>query len=218
MTAEEVASFLQENPAFFEEYHDLLAHVNIPHPHGGRTISITERQVLTLREKSKLLEAKLVELLRFGEENDAIGEKVHRLSVALASSLDAQMALEAVRSHLLEDFQVPHVAMRLWGTATKVDAPEFGVVTDSSRAYAANLKHPYCGPNAGFEAVAWFGEAAGQIRSLALVPLHRQIGGETIGLLALGSEESERFYAEMGTVFLERIGELMSANLLRVLG
>jgi hypothetical protein len=161
----------------------------------------------------------MVELLHFGEENDAIGEKVHRLSVALASSLEAATALSAVRSHLTEDFQVPHVALRLWGTATRIESAEFGTVAAATRSYASGLKHPYCGPNAGFEAATWFGESAGEIKSLALLPLRRNPDdAEAVGLLALGSEESERFYAGMGTVFLERIGELLSANLLRVLG
>ena len=37
----------------------------VPHPHGGRAISIAERQILTLRDKSRQLETKLVELIRF---------------------------------------------------------------------------------------------------------------------------------------------------------
>jgi hypothetical protein len=41
-------------------------------------------------------------------------------------------------------------------------------------------------------------------------------GGSTIGMLALGSEDSKRFYPEMGTLYLERIGEMVSAALTRV--
>ena len=217
MTADDVAQYLQANPKFFDDYHDLLAHLYVPHPHGGRTISITERQILTLRDKSKQLETKLVELVRFGEENDAIGDKVHRLSLALASSLEADTALASLKTHLSEDFSVPHVALRLWGTATRIESAEFTPVGEGTLAYAAGLQQPYCGPNGGFEAVAWFGEAAPHVRSVALVPLRRS-PEETVGLLALGSEETERFYTEMVTVFLERIGELASASLLRVLG
>lgn len=217
MTADDVAQYLQANPKFFDEYHELLAHLYVPHPHGGRAISIAERQILTLRDKSKQLETKLVELIRFGEENDAIGDKVHRLSLALASALEADTALAALKTHLSEDFAVPHVALRLWGTATRIESAEFTPVGEGTRAYVAGLKQPYCGPNGGFEAVAWFGEAAPQVRSVALVPLRRS-AEESIGLLALGSEETERFYTDMGTVFLERIGELASASLLRVLG
>ena len=41
-------------------------------------------------------------------------------------------------------------------------------------------------------------------------------GGGTIGMVALGSEENQRFYADMGTLYLERIGEMVSAALARV--
>jgi uncharacterized protein YigA (DUF484 family) len=69
---------------------------------------------------------------------------------------------------------------------------------------------PLCGPAAGSPFLPWFGDAAEHVRSLALVPL-----GQTraVGLLALGSEDAQRFYAEMGTLYLRRIGELTAAAL-----
>ena len=83
MTAEEVAQFLKHHPQFFDQFPDLLESIYVPHPYGGRAIPLSERLILGLREKTKLLEGKLSELIQFGEENDAIGEKVHRLSLAL---------------------------------------------------------------------------------------------------------------------------------------
>ena len=41
--------------------------------------------------------------------------------------------------------------------------------------------------------------------------------GGTIGMIALGSEDAQRFYAGMGTLYLERLGEMASAALARVL-
>ncbi len=215
MKADDVAHYLQDNPQFFEDYADLLAQLYIPHPHGGRAISITERQILTLREKAKQLEAKLAELIRFGEENDAIGEKVHRLAVALAAADDAAGVLAALYFHLGEDFAVPHVALRLWGVPGDPQRPEFAEVSEPTRIFAAGLAQPFCGANAGFEATQWFGETGNHVRSLALIPLRRD--AETIGLLALGSEDAERFYPEMGTLYLGRIGDMASAALLRTL-
>jgi uncharacterized protein YigA (DUF484 family) len=58
----------------------------------------------------------------------------------------------------------------------------------------------------------WLGDG---VRSMALVPLRR--GDETIGLLALGSEEAHRFYPEMGAMFLMRFGDIAAAALLRTL-
>ena len=215
MKADEIARYLQDHPNFFEEYAELLAQLYIPHPHGGRAISITERQILTLREKAKLLEGKLGELIRFGEENDAIGEKVHRLATALAGARDFAAARRVLLTHLGEDFAVPHVAFRLWNLPAREDAAEFAEVSEQTRIFAAGLAHPFCGANAGFEAAAWFGEAGEQVRSLALVALRRD--DETVGLLALGSEDVQRFYPEMGTLYLGHIGDLASAALLRTL-
>src|SRR6185295_6799616 len=113
MTPDAVASYLKEHPEFFEQYADLLADIYIPHPHGGRAIPISERQILTLRERSKQLETKLRDVIRYGEENDAIGEKVQRLSVALLAARDLSSLAGAVDFNLREDFAVPHVALRL---------------------------------------------------------------------------------------------------------
>lgn len=213
MRADEVARYLQDNPGFFNEYSDLLAQVFIPHPLGGRAISITERQIVTLRERARHLEAKLAELIRFGEENDAIGEKVHRLALALTAAPDRGAMLRAIEEHLHEDFAVPDVALRLWGDDLHGDGEPFEPVDEATRAFVAGLPRAYCGPAGGIQARAWFGEAAADVRSLALVPLKRE--SRTIGALALGSEDAQRFYPEMGTLFLNRIGELIGTALAR---
>src|SRR5471030_742366 len=212
MKAEEVVSYLRDNPGFFEDYAELLAQIYIPHPHGGRAIPIAERQILTLREKSKLLEGKFAELIRFGEENDAIGEKMHRLCLALISTGDMQGMLNALYYNLREDFAVPHAAVRVWRGAG--DGPEFAPVGGELRQYAVSLEHSFCGPSANSEVASWFGEAAAQLRSVACMPL-RDGDKECFGMLALASEDPKRFYPEMGTLYLKRLGELASAALLR---
>lgn len=215
MKADEIARYLQDHPNFFEEYAELLAQLYIPHPHGGRAISITERQILTLREKARLLEGKLGELIRFGEENDATAERVHRLAVGLAGARDFAAVKRVLLGCLGGDFAMPHAAFRLWGLPAAGDGEEFAEVSEQTRIFAAGINHPFCGANAGFEAAAWFGDPAGeQVRSVALVPLRREV--ETVGLLALGSPDAERFHPEMGTLYLGHIGNLASAALVRV--
>lgn len=215
MKAEEVVRFLQDNPGFFEEYAEVLAQIYIPHPHGGRAIPIAERQILTLRERSKVLEFKLAELIQFGEENDAIGEKMQRLCLALIAAGDRQAMLQALYYHLREDFAVPHAAMRIWGAdAGDFAGSEFAPVSDELRQYAAGLEHPFCGPGANAEVASWFGEAAAQLRSFACMPL-RDAGNACFAMLALASEDAARFYPEMGTLYLKRLGELASAALQR---
>ena len=209
MNKEDVAVFLRTHPAFFDENPELLEKLQVPHPHGGRAIPLAERQTVALREKSKALEAKLAELIRFGEENDAISEKVHRLSVALVGAPDFPALVHALYFHLREDFAVPHVAMRIWAKAVPADFDEAQPVDEAQRRQAEMLGAPQCGPAAANPFVAWFKGAADHVRSVALVPL-----GQTavFGLLALGSEDPQRFFPEMGTLYLRRIGELCAAG------
>ncbi|MCD6043051.1 MAG: 3,5-cyclic-nucleotide phosphodiesterase, partial [Burkholderiales bacterium] len=164
---------------------------------------------VALREKVKLLEGKLGELIQFGEENDAISEKVHRLSVALVGARDFPALAQSLYFHLREDFAVPHVALRVWGKSVPADFDEAQPVDEAQRRHADALGAPHCGPAAGNPFVAWFRESGEHLRSLALVPL-----GQTavFGLLALGSEDPKRFYPEMGTLYLRRIGELCAAG------
>ncbi|NJD24681.1 MAG: DUF484 family protein [Betaproteobacteria bacterium] len=213
--AEDVAEYLKNNPGFFEQYADLVAQIFVPHPHGGRAISLAERQMLALREKNRQTESKLAELIAFGEENDQIGEKVHRLAIGLVSVETFAAAVNLLHFNLREDFAVPHVTLRLWQAPGAAEAlPEFVAVSPELQVMADSLVHPYAGSTAGYGAHAWFGAAAPHIRSQALIALSDS--GRTIGLLALGSEDGQRFYADMGTVYLERIGEMVSAALVRV--
>jgi len=201
MDAKEVAQFLKTNPQFFDQHPQLLESIYVPHPHGGRAIPLTERQIVSLREKVRLLEGKLGEFVRFGEDNDAIGEKVHRLSLALLGARDAAAATQALNFHLREDFAVPHVALKLWSD---------GSIATELRDKAESMGTPQCGAAAGNPYLGWFGEAADHVRSIALIPLGQT---RTTGLLALGSEDPQRFFAEMGTLYLRRIGELTAGAL-----
>ena len=210
MKPEEVASYLKQHPEFFEDYAESLAEIYIPHPHGGRAISISERQMLTLRDRSKHLEGKLREVIQFGEENDAISEKVHRISLALLASQDIRGALNTVYLSLREDFAVPHVALRVWRGNGQADLPEFSPASDASREFAASLSHPYCSGHAMVDTAGLFGEASTHLRSFSYMPLR---DGETFGLLALASEDAQRFYPEMGTLYLKRLGELIAAGI-----
>jgi len=214
LTADQVAEFLKQNPGFFENHVDVLMNLQIPHPHGGRAVSIGERQLIALREKSKLLEDKLHELIQFGEENDAAGEKVHRLACRLIESASLDAALDTLYLDLLDHFAVPHVAVRLWNVAEgNTETREFGAVAPEIRQFVEQMAVPYCGHHAVYESQSWFGEAAPHLKSFAMARLARD--GNTFGVVALASEDPKRFYPEMGTLYLARIGELVSHALWR---
>ncbi|HXX86044.1 MAG TPA: DUF484 family protein [Casimicrobiaceae bacterium] len=214
MDSKAVAEYLQEHPEFFSEHADVLAQIYVPHPHGGHAIPIAERQIVTLREKNGQLEAKLRELIAFGGENDAISEKLHRSTLALFSATDLETTLGVLYHSLQDDFQVPHVALRLWGRVPEQSyLPELAATSQELRDYAAALGAPYCGASAPFESHEWF-EGATTLGSFAFLPLRTH---QTFGLLALASDDPARFYAGMGTMYLTRLAELASVAAARFL-
>ena len=212
LRADDVAHYLHRNPRFFEEYADLLAQLVIPHPQHGRAISITERQMLALRDRTRSLEGKLSELLQFGEDNDVISERMHRLSIALVAAGSLTDVLRAVHFQLREDFTVPHVALCFWDRPVGLtEQAAYVVVDDTLQVLGESLQQAYCGTTQGFEATRWFGEAAPRVKSQALIALTHD--GSTVGMLALGAEEADRFYKDMGTLYLDRLGDLVTAAL-----
>jgi len=93
---------------------------------------------------------------------------------------------------------------------TGAGAIEASPVGAELRDRAETMGAPQCGPAAGNPFLPWFREAGEHIRSVALVPLGQT---RTIGLLALGSEDPQRFFPEMGTLYLRRIGEITAGAL-----
>jgi uncharacterized protein YigA (DUF484 family) len=214
MDTSAVAEYLKQNPQFFEDYADMLAEIFVPHPHGGHAIPIAERQILTLRDKNQDLETKLRELVRFGSENEATGEKLHRSTLALFAAPDLETTLAVLYHSLKEDFGVPAVAARLWGKVPEGSyLPELAATSQEIRDYARELGVPYCGPAPAFESREWFDVDDG-LSSYAYMPL-RTTG--TFGLLALGSPDPNRFHPGMGTLFLIRLAELASVSAARFL-
>jgi uncharacterized protein YigA (DUF484 family) len=215
MDASAVADYLKKNPAFFEDYADVVAQIFVPHPHGGHAIPIAERQILALRDRAQDLEQRLRELIRHGTENDEIGEKLHRSTLALFAAQDLETTLAVLTHSLKEDFAVPDVAIRLWGDAPRDAAlPEFAATSDGVREYADRLRAPYCGPDAALETREWF-DADADAKSFAYLPLRTE---KTFGLLALASGDARRFHAGIGTVYLLRLAELASVAIARFLG
>ena len=214
MRPEDVARYLQDHPEFFETFADMIADISIPHPHGGRAIPISERQIISLREKNRVLEAKLRELVEYGEENDSIGERVHRAALAMIRPQHLEALLQVLNGNLREDFAVPNVAIRLWSEWDHPPLPEFKASSQEIRVFADSLNQPYCSHKPMFETAEWFGEGGGPLKSFAYIPLRAD---RVFGLLALASEDAQRFYPEMGTLYLKRLGELISTSLVRFL-
>lgn len=219
ITEDDIANYLANSPDFFERHAQLLASVQLTSPHGSRAVSLQERQAEMLREKIKALEHRIMDMVRHGNENVVIADRLHRWArnIMLVRSKHALPA--TIASEIMTQFMVPQVAIKVWGVAPHFAAEDFATgVTEDAKSFASSLTQPYCGVNSGFEAVNWLEDKA-MAMSVALLPL--RVGGlhnasRAFGMLVLASPDPQRFAAGMGTDFLERIAELAAAALSRL--
>jgi len=215
ITETDIANYLANTPGFFERHAELLSSVQLTSPHGQRAVSLQERQMEMLRDRIKGLELKIVEMIRNSQENLAIADRLQRWTRTLLLTADAHALPQKLVDELRHQFLIPQAAIRLWGAAAAYAEQGFAAaVSDDVMSFAGSLTLPYCGVNAGFEAVQWLDDAS-TVMSVALIPLRH--GDEAFGLLVLGSPDPTRYSAEMGTEFLMRIGETASAALSRML-
>jgi uncharacterized protein len=218
ITETDIANYLINTPGFFERQAQLLASIELTSPHGQRAVSLQERQMEMLREKIKGLEHKIVEMIRHGQENVAIANKLHRWTRALMRTADPVGVPAMLVEQLMYQFMIPQAAIRVWGVDAPYSDQSFARgVSPDVKILSTSLSLPYCGLNTGFEAVSWLDDAS-TVSSLALIPLRQEPSeAAAFGLLILGSPDATRFSADIGTEFLVRIGEIASAGLSRLL-
>lgn len=208
--------YLEEHPDLLQRFPEVLSSLQIPHFSGKGSVSLIERQVKLLRDQNHALEDKIHDLVETAQQNEQLSEKMHRYSVGLMQAKEIEDLLSISMQTLKNVFDVDTAAVRF---KPSIEAG-MGISNDdiiSDKAYAALLDtigigRGNCHNDLDDELLhVLFDKGAEGIRSCGLAALdtpHR------IGILALGSTSKDRFTPGMGTLFLERLGELMSAALI----
>ena len=214
VSAEQVARFLTDNPAFFDQHVELLSKLRIRHP-SGQAVSLIERQVELLRQQNRQLDRKMVDLIEVARSNDATVEKIHQLSLAVIQADELHDFLTTLQDMMRNRFAADEVAICLF----KGDAKEFES-TPARRVereqVAQHFKSimqdgkPLCGRLREAQSEFLFGERAGALGSVAIIPIGEKA---ECGLLAVGSESEDQFGPTLGTLYLKRMSELISSRL-----
>jgi uncharacterized protein YigA (DUF484 family) len=212
ITEDDIAHFLLNTPDFFERHASLLAEVQLSHPQSHRAVSLQERQAQMLRDKIRALEHRIMDMIRHGNENMILTDKLHRWACDLLVTPGDELVQVAI-DNIRELFQVPQVALRLWGLRAEHAAAPFAQGVDEAvRSQALALQSPSLGADLDSPAVQWLDEPR-QAASVALMALRAAPGQEAFGLLVLASPDAQRFNSQMGTELLERLAELAGAAL-----
>lgn len=213
ISAEQISAFLRSEPHFFEQNANLLSDIFLPSPHGSGVISLAERQQLAQRDKIRMLEGITTQMIKNAEENEVISEKVHKLSVQLLTN-QSFITLQEQISEILElEFSVSQSLLRIWirpSNSAIIQDDVFTAVDEDFSSWVMGLAAPYCGtrpPESG-------NLLDDSLHSFAFMPLIKpSVGQHAFGVLILGAEDKNRFKSDMGTMYLERISELVSTAL-----
>jgi uncharacterized protein len=210
---ETIASYLQHNPDFFERHHAVLARLRLPHARGGSTISLVERQIEVLREKHTAVENKLAEFVRVARANDSLADKLHGFTRKLLRAGDPEAAIATIEASLRTDFDAIHSVLVLVGPHPEIAPQRFVRVVRADDPHLKSFEtlfangKPRCGQARDSQREFLFGADASDIGSVALVPLGDK---GSVGLLALGSTDRDRFHPGMSTEFLARMADLIA--------
>lgn len=212
---DQVAAYLLAHPEFFDEHPELLAELRVPHP-SGAAVSLIERQVEHLRLELQQAQRKLVHLVSLAKDNDSVAARMHRLTLSLVLSRDFEQLQAALKTHLRDEFGADAVRFLLFSADPPTPLPsaegaEAGL-DPQVRDFLGFLEagRPLCGPLHAEQLQTLFPEEAERVRSAALIPVE---AGPVLGILAIGSEDQERFRPAMATDFLRQLGEIIGHKL-----
>ncbi len=207
----QVLAYLQAHPELLTRDPEFLGELRIPHAAGG-AVSLIERQVDTLRRENNDLKQRLDQLIRLAHDNDQLNHRLHQLTLELIDAADFDEVLTIIEDQLHDQFKADAVELRLF-SATRLRGendqgpgdPELEAVLDFFDA-----GRPLCGPLDRKPMDTLFGGEADDIQSAAVMPLS---GDDILGVLAVGSQDPQRFHPDMGTDFLVRLAEVVMRKL-----
>jgi uncharacterized protein YigA (DUF484 family) len=177
--------------------------------------------VEVLRERNRALERKLKELVDVARANDALADRIHRLSQRLICTHGMLETVTALEASLREDFDAKHAVLVLFLAQARPLEGRAGAFLHAEDAAAPAIQafesllqsgKPRCGRLRDSQRDYLFGKDTVDVASAALAPLGPQ---GSVGILAIGASDAEHFHPGMSTEFLSRIGELASFALLR---
>lgn len=220
-----VVQYLREHPEFFVGQGELLAELKLPHKVGS-AISLVERQIAVLREQNTRYQYQLKDLIQIARDNDRLNEHLQALTLKFFEQDDINQVLILLNLALCNDFSADAVTLFLMmdegrlplnkETMEPLEVVYLGRSGGISGFEAIIADgQPYCGQFDHEQRDAIFGVHADIAASAVILPMYGNLahGNKPIGLLAIGSQQPDRYHANMGTVFLKYLAELLSRTL-----
>lgn len=215
LSADEVASYLKQHPDFFINRDSLLAEITLPHE-SGQAISLLERQVKILRERSIESRHTLNQLLETAKYNDQLFNVTRALILALLMEDEVAQIASATEANLCTQPGIDACSVILFQADhlrnvehTRLESPEF---LQENFPTLLRDRRTLCKAVSKETAAFLFPHRSSSIRSVALCPIGRE---RMLGVLAIGNKSQDYFNEDLDTLFLDFIGEVLESIIIR---
>lgn len=214
LEAMDIAEYLRQHPRFLENFPDVAAELVMPREQGPAA-SLAAYQLEALRARNHELNERLAELVAIAGDNEQLMVRVHTLTVGLLRDNTLADVLKSFVGALQEDFHTDLVRVVLFrGDAELPHADWLVRVPEGAKALPVftdflSRGEPACGRLAQDKLDRLFGADVARVQSTALLKI-----GDA-GVLAIGSDDPNRFHPGIGTLFLKLIAQALDAAIAR---
>jgi len=217
ITEQNVVDFLESNPDFFKDHEETLLKLKISH-HSGDAVSILEYQIEKLREQNTHVRKKLRELVNLARENDRLSHRVHQLTLSLITTNSVDNVLDTLEVIFKKEFQADFIKIYLFSNPDISVEHHHDAIIDMDEQISTQFENffkinrPLCGRLKQQQLSFLFKQQSDSIGSAVLIPLGSH---GKIGMIAIGSEDHQRFHSSMGTVYLSQMSDIIAQTLKR---
>lgn len=217
LDASAVFNYLMNHPEFFKEFPAVLQDLSLKHE-SGSAVSLIELQIKGLREKNRILDKKILNLVQIAQDNEMLEEQLHRIARRLIEIEHGTELVPIINDLLVNEFPSLQIRLGLYDTAQEYTLAAENKISKNDLQYAFykqiledNARDCVFLRGKGL-AELFFNEV--DVKSGVAIPLR---SNKNFGVLLLGSSNENRFYEGMGTLFLEYLADLLSRKLKKIL-
>ena len=207
LTADEVASYLKAHPDFFTDRDDLLASMTVPHE-SGNAVSLIERQVKILRDRSIESRHTLNGLLENARYNDQLFSVTRNLILTLLEEDDLAQLTTVTESSLSTQPGIDACRLNIVGAsgiASELQS-RFPSLLSSKRVLTQALDKD--------SSTLLFPDTTPALRSAALCPVTHN--NKLLAVLTIGNHGQDYFSDDLDTLFLDFIAEVLGVLISRL--
>lgn len=204
-----LAEYLRDNPTVFQQHPELLELISLSDSRG--TASLLERQVSLMKERIGEHKNQQSQFMQVARENEQISDNFSQVICQMISFTNLSQFATEFPNELRTKFSIDEVSFKTAQAASRKSSDN-DAYEDTLRRLLNN--RAVCDNRWPSNIMNLFFST--DINSAALIPMRANDDEPALGILALGSQDAERYTHDLGTAHLDRLGLMSGLCLARL--